>query len=52
MAGQENFFMEVGVPVESRTTPPPKLNEREQAAFIEKVKTLAPKYRTDLLREA
>lgn len=33
--------MEVGVPVDSRTTPPPKLNEREQAAFIEKVKTLA-----------
>src|ERR1700691_4531937 len=25
-AGQEKFFMEVGVPVESRTTSPPKLN--------------------------
>ena len=51
-AGQENFFMEVGVPVATRTTPPPKLAEQEQAAFIEKVKALAPKYRTELLREA
>ncbi|MGA7921466.1 MAG: cupin domain-containing protein [Candidatus Acidiferrales bacterium] len=51
-AGQEEFFLEVGVPVATRTTPPPKLDEREQAAFIEKVKTLAPKYRTELLREA
>lgn len=51
-AGQEKFFIEIGVPVATRTTPPPKLNEREQAAFIEKVKALAPKYRTELLREA
>ena len=51
-AGQENFFMEVGVPVATRTTSPPKLGEKEQAAFIEKVKALAPKYRTELLKEA
>ena len=51
-AGQEKFFLEVGVPVATRTTPPPKLGEKEQAAFIEKVKALAPKYRTELLREA
>jgi quercetin dioxygenase-like cupin family protein len=51
-AGQENFFMEVGVPVATRTTAPPKLDEKSQAAFIEKVKALAPKYRTELLREA
>jgi quercetin dioxygenase-like cupin family protein len=51
-AGQENFFLEVGVPVATRTTPPPKLDPKEQAAFIEKVKALAPKYRTELLREA
>jgi uncharacterized cupin superfamily protein len=51
-AGQEKFFMEVGVPVATRITPPPKLNEQEQAAFIDKVKALAPKYRTELLREA
>src|SRR5208282_1178511 len=51
-AGQENFFMEVGVPVATRTTPPPKLDATEQAEFIEKVKVIAPKYRTELLREA
>ena len=51
-AGQENFFLEVGVLVATRTTPPPKLSEREHAAFIEKVKAIAPKYRTELLREA
>lgn len=51
-AGQEKFFVEVGVPVATRTTPPPKLDEKEQAAFIEKVKALAPKYHTELLREA
>jgi uncharacterized cupin superfamily protein len=51
-AGQEKFFLEVGVPVATRTTPPPKLDEKEQAAFIEKVMKLAPKYRTELLREA
>jgi quercetin dioxygenase-like cupin family protein len=51
-AGQEKFFMEVGVPVATRTTSPPKLDEQEQAAFIEKVKALAPKYHTELLKEA
>jgi quercetin dioxygenase-like cupin family protein len=51
-AGQENFFREVGVPVATRTTPPPKLDPKEQAAFIDKVKALAPKYRTELLRAA
>jgi uncharacterized cupin superfamily protein len=51
-AGQEKFFIEVGVPVATRTTPPPKLDEQQQAAFIEKVKALAPKYRTELLKEA
>jgi quercetin dioxygenase-like cupin family protein len=51
-AGQEKFFLEVGVPVATRTTPPPKLDKDAEAAFIEKVKALAPKYRTELLREA
>jgi quercetin dioxygenase-like cupin family protein len=41
-AGQEKFFLEVGVPVATRITPPPKLSEKDQAAFIEKVKALAP----------
>ena len=51
-AGQEKFFLEVGVPVATRTAPAPKLDAREEAAFIEKVKALAPRYRTELLREA
>jgi quercetin dioxygenase-like cupin family protein len=51
-AGQERFFMEIGVPVESRTAPPPKLDEEQQAAFLKKVVELAPKYRTELLQEA
>jgi hypothetical protein len=51
-AGQEKFFLEVGVPVATRTTSPPKLNENEQAAFIEKVKAIALKYRTELFRGA
>lgn len=51
-AGQEKFFLEVGVPVATRTTPPAKLSEKEQLAFIQKVRALAPKYRTELLREA
>ena len=51
-AGQEKLFMEVGVPVATRTTPPPPLNPAEQAEFVKKVVALAPKYRTELLREA
>src|ERR1700731_3877910 len=48
-AGQEEFFMAVGVPVASRTTPPPKLDAAAQAALKAKVEALAPKYRTELL---
>ena len=44
--------MEVGVPVATRTTPPPKLNEKEQAEFVKKAKMLAPKYHTELLPHA
>jgi quercetin dioxygenase-like cupin family protein len=51
-AGQEDFFREVGIPVETRTTPPPKLDGDQQAAFIKKVLELAPKYRTELLKQA
>jgi quercetin dioxygenase-like cupin family protein len=51
-AGQEKFFLEVGVPVAGRTTPPPKLDKAAQAAFIAKVEGLAGKYRTELLAHA
>ena len=49
-AGQEDFFREVGVPVPTRTTPPPKLDEAGQKAFLSKAQALAPKYRTELLK--
>jgi quercetin dioxygenase-like cupin family protein len=48
-AGLEEFFAAVGVPVISRTTPPPKLDAASQAAFVAKAEALAPKYRTELL---
>jgi quercetin dioxygenase-like cupin family protein len=51
-AGQEEFFMQVGVPVASRTTAPPALDEEQQGAFLKKALGLAPKYRTEFLREA
>jgi quercetin dioxygenase-like cupin family protein len=51
-AGQEKFFMEVGAPVATRTTAAPKLDEEQQAAFRKKAQELAPKYRTEFLREA
>jgi uncharacterized cupin superfamily protein len=51
-AGQERFFKEVGVKVATRTTPPPKLSPEEQAAFMKKALALAPKYRTEFLKEA
>jgi quercetin dioxygenase-like cupin family protein len=51
-AGQEKFFLEVGVPVATRTTTPPKLDDKQMAAFLEKAKALATKYHTELLKEA
>ena len=51
-SGQENFFKEVGVPVATRTTAPAKLDKEQQQQFMEKAKTLAPRYRTELLKEA
>jgi quercetin dioxygenase-like cupin family protein len=49
-AGQEEFFMEVGDPLESRTPPLPKLDEAEMEERMKKAKALAPKYRTELLK--
>lgn len=51
-AGQEEFFLELGVPVATRTTPPPKADEAAQAEFRAKAAALAPKYRTELLEHA
>ena len=51
-AGQEEFFAEVGVPVATRTTPPPPLDPAAQAAFIARAQALAPKYKTEFLPPA
>jgi quercetin dioxygenase-like cupin family protein len=51
-AGQEEFFAQVGVPVATRTTPPPKPTPEEQEEFMKRAQELAPKYRTELLKEA
>lgn len=48
-SGQEKFFEEVGVAVESRTTAAPRLEAAQQAAFIRKVEELSSKYHTELL---
>lgn len=49
-AGQEAFFLEVGVPVSSRTAAPKPLDEAAQAAFGAKSGALAPRYHTELLK--
>jgi hypothetical protein len=51
-SGLENFFQEVGVPVATRTTAPPKLSAAAQAEFKAKSVALSPNYRTELLEHA
>jgi quercetin dioxygenase-like cupin family protein len=51
-AGNDRFFQEVGVPVATRTTPPPKLDPQQMAEFLQKAKAIAPKYHTELLEHA
>ena len=48
-AGQEEFFMEIGDQLESRTSPRPRLDKAQMEQRIKKAKALAPKYRTELL---
>lgn len=49
-AGQEEFFMAVGVPVESRSAPPPKLSKEDMAQKGKLAEALAPTYRTEMLK--
>jgi len=51
-SGQEDFFMEVGVPVATRTMPPPALDKAAVAEFQAKAASLAAKYRTEFLSHA
>ena len=49
-AGQEDFFLEIGNQVSSRNAPAPELSEEEKVKFVKKASTLAPKYRTEILK--
>jgi quercetin dioxygenase-like cupin family protein len=51
-AGQELFFLEVGEPVSTRTSPPPKPDDAALAGLKAKSQLLAPKYKTELLKQA
>lgn len=51
-AGIDEFFQQIGVPVGSRTAYPPKLDEAQMQQFVAKARSLGPKYRTELLKEA
>ncbi len=48
-AGLDAFFVEVGDPLESGASPPPRLDPAQMKARIAKIAALAPKYRTELL---
>jgi len=48
-AGQEGFFMAIGSPVDSRTTPAPSLSKEQHVDFMKKAALLAPQFRTELL---
>ncbi len=51
-AGNDKFFQEIGVPVATRTTAPPKLDENQMMEFQQKAAALTLKYGTELLKEA
>ena len=51
-AGLEEMFLEVGVPVATRTTPPPEPDAAMRESFMARAEALAQKYRTELLRHA
>ena len=51
-AGQDAFFMAIGVPMASRDAEPPKLSKEEQAAKGKLAEQLAPRYRTEMLDHA
>jgi mannose-6-phosphate isomerase-like protein (cupin superfamily) len=48
-AGLDEFFLAVGDPLASRTSPPPRLDKAQMEERIKTIKALASKYRTELL---
>jgi hypothetical protein len=51
-AGQEDMFLEIGVPVATRTSAPPPPDPAARAAAVAKALALAPKYRSEFLPPA
>src|SRR5882757_8484366 len=51
-AGQEEFFAQVGIPVATRTTAPPRLDDKAHAECRAKAAALAPRYKTEFLPHA
>jgi quercetin dioxygenase-like cupin family protein len=49
-AGQEEFFLAVGVPVATRTTPAPKPSQAAETELKAKVAALLPKFRTEMIK--
>jgi quercetin dioxygenase-like cupin family protein len=49
-AGQDEFFLEAGFPVDGRTSPPPKPTEQEIAEKRQLIAALLPKYRTEMVK--
>ena len=49
-AGQDEFFMAVGIPVESRTSLPPKPTQQELAEQGKLIAALLLKYRTEMVK--
>ena len=48
-AGQDEYFLEVADPIESRNSPLPVLSNEERAQRGQRARALAPKYRTEFL---
>ncbi|RBP16542.1 cupin domain [Roseiarcus fermentans] len=49
-AGLDAFFVEVGDPLDSRTSPHPELDAEQRSERSRRIAALAPNYRTELLR--
>ncbi len=48
--GLDQYFQEVGIPVGSNTVKVPQVDDETQGDIIAKMVSLAPKYRTEILR--
>ena len=51
-AGNDEFFLEVGVLVATRTTAAPRPEGEQMVEFLKMVRAVAPKYGTELLEKA